>query len=90
MGIRDLVDKLRRLRIEKELAENVEAFNQKIRPLATTIAYCNGASDLDVLVAKAYINTSVDSFKIEAVQIFNALNKRKKTIRWNQILQKHV
>ena len=90
MGVRELVDKLTRLRIEKEPAENVETFNQKLRPLATTIANCNGASDLDVLVAKTYINTSVDAFKIEALQNFNDLNQRCKSHRWDQTLQKHV
>ncbi len=94
-GIRHEERKLQELKIQNEPGENVINFNKKVKGIAIKLDNCGRTPDLIVLVAKAFIHSSVDAFKAEATQIHNSVNNPRKLRRlrrseptwtWKEIL----
>ncbi len=90
MGIRELINRLIALKLEKQPAKNIEDFNQKVRTISIKLDNCNKTSDLSALVARCYIDTTLDTFKIEVLQVFNACNRNPRIKKWEKILNDHV
>ena len=79
--VRVLIDKLKSMKVKRELVQNVETFAHKILELAKRIEGSRGApNNLTSLVAKTFVNSKVMSFNMEAICLHTLVNAQNSTI----------
>ena len=90
-AIRDIEGKLSKLDITLEKGENVLTFCNKVQDFADTLdqGVIYKPADLNKMVAQRFINCTVQTFSMQATNIYSALQGNPDAIHWRDILKTH-
>jgi hypothetical protein len=91
-AMRDLETQLRNVNLRAEPGENVETFCMKVKEVAERLD--QGISykpvDLSLMVAQNFVNSSVETFRIQAIQVYTELQRDPRCASYQDILAIHI
>jgi hypothetical protein len=87
-AMRDLETRLRSLNLKSETGEDVESFCVKVKEIADRLdqGISYKPTDLSVLVAQKFVYSTVETFRIQAIQIYTRVQQDPKSMHYSTIL----
>ena len=90
-AMRNLEAQLKKLKLSSEPGENIETFSIKVMDIADRLneGVTYKPPDLAILVAEKFIQSSVEAFRIPALNIYDTLTQNPTSYSYQEVLEFH-